>query len=93
MTNTIIIGKSGRLVIPKRLRERLGLHTGARLRVQIAAGMLQLEPVPDEVNIAEEDGFPVISGGPTRKRGQTVEAINADREARDKRVVRKEKAV
>jgi hypothetical protein len=55
--------------------------------------MLQLEPVPDEVNIAEEDGFPVISGGPTRKRGQTVEAINADREARDKRVVRKENAV
>lgn len=84
---TIKIGKSGRLVIPKSLRERLGLREGTRLRVEISAGVLRMEPLPDEIRIENEDGFPIIRGGPVREDDRVVEAIKADREARDGRVV------
>lgn len=89
MKTGITLGKSGRLVIPKRLRERLGLREGTHLSIQISGGIIQMEPLPDEVRIDEEDGFPVLRGGPPRKNVRVVEAIKADREARDERIVRR----
>ncbi len=87
MNNAITIGKSGRLVIPKSLRERLGLRAGTRLSVQISGGVLQMEPLPDDVHVVTEDGFPIIRGAPVRKKGRLVEAIKADRETRSERIV------
>jgi AbrB family looped-hinge helix DNA binding protein len=87
--DTITIGSAGRLVIPKPLRERLGLREGGRLRVEVSAGVLQLEPLPDEMKIDEEDGFPVIRGGAARGKGRVVDAIKAEREARDERIARR----
>ena len=86
MKNAITIGKSGRLVIPKSLRERLGLRAGTRLSVQISGGVLQMEPLSDDVHVVTEDGFPIIRGAPVRKKGRLVEAIKADRETRSEKI-------
>lgn len=86
MSNTITLGKAGRLVIPKALRETLGLRTGARLRIQISSGTLQMEPVPDNVRIEEDGEFPVIRSGSNLGKNDIVEAIREDRETRDGRI-------
>lgn len=82
MSITITLGKAGRLVVPKAIRTSLGLREGARLRMQVFAGKFEATPEPDEVSIVMKDGFPVISRGLKRKKGDTVKAIKEDRERR-----------
>jgi AbrB family looped-hinge helix DNA binding protein len=82
MSITITLGKAGRLVVPKSIRNNLGLREGARLRLEVSAGKFEAVPEPDDVRIQMKDGFPVILGGPKRKKGDTVSAIKADRELR-----------
>jgi AbrB family looped-hinge helix DNA binding protein len=87
MSITITLGKAGRLVVPKPIRDSLGLHEGCRLKLDVQGGKLLAEPEPDSINIATKDGFPVIQSGPPLKRGSIVQAIKAERDARDQRVV------
>ena len=67
MTVTITLGKAGRLVVPKAIRDSLGLHEGSRLKLEVQGGKLQAAPEPDPVNIGMKGGFPVIQGGPPLK--------------------------
>ena len=78
MSITISLGKAGRLVVPKAIRDDLGLREGTRLRLSVSAG--KFEAVPEVDNVRIKDGFPVIIGGPPRKKGGIVKAIKADRE-------------
>jgi len=92
MTDTIRLGKAGRLVIPKRVRETLGMREGTRLRVEVVGVGLRVEPVADDVRIeVEEDGFPVIRGAGVGERGRVVGAIKAGREEREERVAARER--
>lgn len=86
MKNTITIGKAGRLVVPKAIRDRLGLREGSRLTLDIQGGIIHAVPAPDPVEIDLKGGFPVIRGGPSLKRGTVVEALKNDRDSRDNRV-------
>ncbi len=86
MSVTITLGKAGRLVVPKAIRDSLGLHEGSRLKLEIQGGKLLAVPEPDPVTINLKDGFPVIQGGAPLTRGTIVNAIKADRDARDERV-------
>ncbi len=81
MDVTITLGKAGRLVVPKVIRESLGLREGTRLRLQVSAGKFEAVPEAGNVQIQMKDGFPVILGGAPREEGGTVRAIKADREA------------
>lgn len=72
------------MVVPKAIRDSLGLHEGSRLRLEVHGGVLAAVPEPDAVRVALEDGFPVIRGGVVRKAGATVAAIKADRQRRDR---------
>lgn len=87
MSITITLGKAGRLVVPKSIRDSLGLHEGSRLKLEVQGGRLQANPEPDPVDIGMKDGFPVIQSGPPLKRGNIVQAIKTERDARDKRIV------
>lgn len=87
MSITITLGKSGRLVVPKAIRDSLGLHEGSRLKLEVQGGKLQAAPEPDPVDIGMKGGFPVIQGGPPLKRGTIVQSLKADRDAHDKRIV------
>ncbi len=86
MSVTITLGKSGRLVVPKAIRESLGLHEGSRLTVEVHGGRIEAVPQPDAVSIVVKKGFPVIRGGRKLAAGEIVDIIKADRETRDGRV-------
>jgi AbrB family looped-hinge helix DNA binding protein len=86
MSITITIGKAGRLVVPKTIRESLGLHEGSRLKLEILGGKLQVVPEPDPVDIDVKGRFPVIQGGRTLKRDTIVRAIKEERDSRDARI-------
>jgi AbrB family looped-hinge helix DNA binding protein len=90
MNATIQIGKSGRLVIPKAIRENLGLREGSRLQLTVAGGKLEAVPEADDVKIEMEDGLPVIRGGRKPRKGDLVKAIRADRETRMARIAHRE---
>jgi AbrB family looped-hinge helix DNA binding protein len=76
--DVITIDRAGRLVIPIRLRRRLHLHPGSRLRVKDAGASLVLEPLPEDGGLEERDGLLVIRGAIG-----TVDADHRrDREAR-----------
>jgi AbrB family looped-hinge helix DNA binding protein len=91
MSITITLGKAGRLVVPKSIRDSLGLREGSRLKLVIQGGTLQAAPEPDPVRIELKDGFPVIQAGPPMKRGTIVKAIKADRDAREGRAAARTK--
>jgi AbrB family looped-hinge helix DNA binding protein len=82
MSITITLGKSGRLVVPKAIRDSLGLREGSRLKLEIQGGKIEAEPEADEVDIDLSSGFPVIRPKSAHKGLSAVDAIKADREAR-----------
>lgn len=87
MTVTIRVGKAGRVVIPKVIRDDLGLNEGSRLKLEIQGGKLHAAPEPDPVSITLENGFPVIRGGPRLGPGAIVKAIKEQRDCREDRLV------
>jgi AbrB family looped-hinge helix DNA binding protein len=60
------IDQSGRIVLPKPLRERLGVKAGATFEATEVAGGLLLRPVTQRRALVEEDGFLVHTGEATR---------------------------
>lgn len=53
------IDASGRLVVPKRLRDELGIVAGTPLLLSIRDGRLEIEPVYAEIRTVERDGLMV----------------------------------
>jgi AbrB family looped-hinge helix DNA binding protein len=86
MSITITLGKAGRLVVPKAIRDSLGLREGSRLKLEIQGGKLEAEPEDDEIEIDLKGGFPVIRAKSTRKGLSAGNAIKSDRNERDERL-------
>jgi len=60
------IDKSGRVVLPKPLRERWGLRAGTTFEAKEAADGLLLRPIKQRASLREEDGFLVHAGQAAR---------------------------
>ncbi len=59
------IDRFGRIVIPKPIRDRLGLVPGREVEIEVRDGVIEIRPVPIAVEITEVDGRPVaIPVGP-----------------------------
>jgi AbrB family looped-hinge helix DNA binding protein len=53
------IDASGRLVVPKPLRDELGIVAGTPLLLSVRDGRLEIEPVYAEIRVVERDGLRV----------------------------------
>jgi AbrB family looped-hinge helix DNA binding protein len=88
MNTTISMDASGRLVLPKSIRQRLNLSGGARLQAAVVAGRLELIPVSDEEQpaIVRKAGLMVLAAtGKSVDAAAAVAAERSDQEARGTR--------
>ena len=82
---TLRIDAAGRIVVPKPLRQRLGLRAGMELEVDENADGLTLKPVSDKPAMARENGFWVHQG--IAPKGFDWQAhIEQEREERNRQV-------
>ena len=51
------IDKAGRIVVPKAMRDELGLVPGSQLEIAAVDGRLEIEPVPTPVRLEKHDGY------------------------------------
>ncbi len=56
---TTAIDRSGRLVVPKAVRDELGIVPGTPLRLWVRDGRIEIQPVYAEVRTVERDGLRV----------------------------------
>ena len=78
-----ILDKFGRIVIPKRVRDDLGLKPGAVLKIEQADQGILMEPVNEGPHMVVKNGVLVFSGTAT---GDIVGAIEVNRQGRLKKV-------
>ncbi|MBS1707439.1 MAG: AbrB/MazE/SpoVT family DNA-binding domain-containing protein [Armatimonadetes bacterium] len=59
---TVSIDRFGRVVVPKPMRDQLGLDAGADLTIEVVGDELRLVPVTDSERIEQKDGVLVYTG-------------------------------
>ncbi len=76
------IDRAGRLVIPRSLRDRIGLAGGGEVELELDGAAIRIEPVGGS-SLREEDGLLVIPATGASLTGAAVrELIDADRHGR-----------
>ena len=76
------IDRAGRLVIPRPLRDRIGLANGGEVELELDGSAVRIEPVSGR-ELKDVDGLLVIPAAGTILTGADVrELIDADRHAR-----------
>jgi AbrB family looped-hinge helix DNA binding protein len=58
----VTIDKAGRIVVPKTVRERFGLHAGAEVEIEETGSGIVLSPVESEPALVRQDGMLVYTG-------------------------------
>jgi AbrB family looped-hinge helix DNA binding protein len=89
MKETIKMDASGRLVLPRALRQRLNLRGGARLRAEVVAGRIELVPVAaeDAAVVMKKGGFAVLKR--TGAVADAAAAVAGERAAQESRGLRR----
>ncbi len=80
-----ILDKFGRVVIPKEIRDHLGLKPGEVLQIERLEGEVMLKPLREESLLHTKDGVLVFSG--TATGNNMMEAVRAHREEQLKKKV------
>jgi AbrB family looped-hinge helix DNA binding protein len=83
MDTIITIDSAGRVVLPKPLRERHGLHTGSELQLRDDGGEIHLRPVAEDSPLRDVHGFLVYVG---RSAESPPYNVDRDREERLRRL-------
>jgi AbrB family looped-hinge helix DNA binding protein len=82
MNAIVEIDKSGRIVVPKKLRDELHLTPGTRLRIERAGEQIVLEQDYPEPRLEMRDGLLVMVGGPPIGDDDVLDLIDKQRERR-----------
>lgn len=82
MNAIVEIDKAGRIVIPKKMRDALGLTPGRRLRIERHHEELRLEPDYPEPRLERRDGVLVLVDSPPLSGEDVNRSIEEDRERR-----------
>lgn len=77
----LAVDKSGRVILPKGLRERFRLHAGSRLEVEIHEDYVLLKPVSAEAPLVRRDGWWVHQGVPESD-DRLLDAVETHRQER-----------
>lgn len=73
------VDRFGRVVVPKAMRDRLGLRAGAAIEIEETAGQLSLRAVEDTSPLIMKEGVLVFTGAAV---GDLEAAVAAGREER-----------
>jgi len=79
---TLRIDKAGRVILPKPVRDRLGLHAGSDLEMQETQDGVVLKAVENRAAMTKRDGLWVHTG----KLPPGFDAVQAIREDREDRI-------
>lgn len=60
----LTVDASGRVLIPKKVREQLGISTQAQLSLEIEEGRIILQPISKEAETFYEEGVLVVKTEP-----------------------------
>ena len=83
MSSTLTMDKAGRVVLPKPIRDRLHLQTGAKLRIEIVGDKLELSQEVPEVKIARgKSGRRIVTGWVGFDAAKAVREMREDQVAR-----------
>lgn len=75
----IAIDRFGRVVIPKQIRDALGLQSGTQLQVEEKERQVVLKPVAEKPQVVLNDGILVFTGDSA---GDLASAVHVHREQR-----------
>lgn len=88
MNATVTIDSAGRVVIPKPLRDELGLAPGDTLSLESDGERVMLRPVRSSSSLRKEQGIWVFRSGRTIAAGETDQVLDALREERNSAALR-----
>ena len=77
------LDKFGRIVIPKRVRDDLGLFPGSVLKIEERAKEIVLKPAPESTPLVLKDGVLVFTG---EVEGDVETILRRDREERSRKL-------
>jgi AbrB family looped-hinge helix DNA binding protein len=81
----VTIDQTGRIVVPKAVRERFGLRKDSELELEVTAEGIMLKPVEHEPLWRRENGRLVFMGRPAGKVNPD-RMVHEDREARMRKI-------
>ena len=79
------LDRFGRIIIPKNVREDMGLEAGAVLQIEKQGGKIVLQPLQGEPQVVEKKGVLVFTGGAV---GDVGSALHEHRRSRLKKIGR-----
>ena len=79
------LDRFGRIIIPKNVREDMGLEAGAVLQIEKQGEKIVLKPTQGEPQVVEKKGILVFTGGAV---GDVGSALHEHRRSRLKKVGR-----
>ncbi|MBV9387590.1 MAG: AbrB/MazE/SpoVT family DNA-binding domain-containing protein [Chroococcidiopsidaceae cyanobacterium CP_BM_ER_R8_30] len=75
----LTIDESGRVLIPKQVREQLGINTPAQLSLEIKEGQIILQPIPQEPENYLEEGILVVKTEPIKNWKTIIDKLREER--------------
>lgn len=75
----VVLDKFGRVLIPKRVRDQLGLKPGTELRLETGERAISLIPAEDERLLDDEGGVLVFTGKLTGEAAGAVGQLRNER--------------